>query len=99
MEEEWAQQLRAFVEQRLEPAEPRDASSAAEVREAFFHFCGGSVPKREVGLKLARKGFSEETIHHGAGLRRVSKRAYRVRIGGALALVRLRQYNGGTGGL
>ena len=36
------------------------ASSAAEVRQAFFDFCFGEVPKKEVGLRLAREGFSEE---------------------------------------
>ena len=90
MEEEWAQQMRDFVE-RLEPADARSASSAAEVREAFFDFCGGSVPKREIGLKLAGKGFCEEYAHARNGIGRVSKRAYKVNLGGTVALVKLRR--------
>ena len=57
MEEDWALQLRTFMDRRLEPADAGGASSAAEIREAFFNFCHGSVPKREIGLKLAGKGF------------------------------------------
>jgi hypothetical protein len=60
LEEEWAERLREFVG-RLEPADPKSASTAAEIREAFFEFCGGTVPKREVGLKLAGKGFPSNT--------------------------------------
>jgi hypothetical protein len=58
LEEEWAEKLREFVG-RLEPADAKTASTAAEIREAFCEFCS-SIPKREVGLKLAGKGFSEE---------------------------------------
>jgi hypothetical protein len=89
MEEEWAQQLRDFVGQRLEASEAKDASTAAEIREAFFNFCGGSIPKREVGLKLAGKGFSEEYSQLKSGLARVVKRAYRVNLGGCVTLVKL----------
>ena len=88
--------LRRFVAQQ-EPAEPRDASTAAEVRDAFFQFCGGSVPKREVGLKLAGKGFSEESAHT-SGLRRVCKSVYRVKLGDTVALVKLKRVFPMSGG-
>ena len=88
MEEEWAERLREFVG-RLEPAVAKDASTAAEIREAFFDFCGGSVPKREIGLKLAGKGFSEEYAQFKSGLARVVKRAYKVELGESVTLVRL----------
>ena len=89
MEEDWAQQLRLFVERRLVSAEPRDASSAAEIRDAFFNFCDGAVPKREVGLKLAGKGFSEEHMHVKNGLSKVSNRVYKLKLDGAVVFVRL----------
>ena len=88
MEEEWTERLREFVG-RLEPADAKSASTAAEIREAFCEFCG-SVPKREVGLKLAGKGFSEEYVHLKNGLTRVSKRVYKFKLGDAVTLVRLR---------
>eukprot|EP00969_Alexandrium_andersonii_P336238 14862492-Alexandrium_andersonii.AAC.1 len=78
LQEEWMQQLATFVRDRLRPAaNAREASSAAEVRDAFFQYVGGSVPKKEVGLRLARKGFAEETAHHYVGVRRTTKRVYR----------------------
>jgi hypothetical protein len=99
MEEEWAQQLRSFVDQCLEPAGVQDANTAAEIREAFFQFCGGSVPKREVGLKLAGKGFSEVYAQARSGLARVAKRAYKLNIGGSATFVKLGGRGGGTGEL
>ena len=89
LEEEWAERLREFVG-RLEPADAKSASTAAEIREAFFEFCGGSVPKREIGLKLAGKGLSEDYIHLKNGLTRVSKRVYKFKLGDAVTLVKLR---------
>ena len=75
----------------------RDASSAAEVREAFFAYCGGEVPKKEVGLRLTRKGFMEDNLNYFAGVKRSSKRVYRVRLGdGVTHLVKLN--TGSTGG-
>eukprot|EP00969_Alexandrium_andersonii_P210587 9302380-Alexandrium_andersonii.AAC.1 len=86
------QQLATFARERLRPAaNAREASSAAEVREAFFQYAGGSVPKKEVGLRLARKGFAEETTHHHVGVRRTTKRVYRLKFADeAAALVALR---------
>ena len=88
MEDEWAEKLREFVG-RLEPADAKTASTAAEIREAFCEFCS-SIPKREVGLKLVGKGFSEESVHLKSGLVRSTKRVYRVRLGDLVTLVRLR---------
>jgi hypothetical protein len=48
------------------------------------------VPKREVGLKLAGKGFSEEYVHLKSGLTRVSRRAYKFKLGDVVTLVKLR---------
>ena len=62
----------------LRPApNARDASSAAEVRQAFFDSCAGSVPKKEVGLRLARKGFAEESANFWSGVARTKRRVYR----------------------
>ena len=44
LEEDWMLQLATFVQTCLRPApSARDASSAAEVRQAFFDFCSGDV--------------------------------------------------------
>ncbi len=56
----------------------------------------GDAPKKEMGLRLARKGFAEESVHYHAGLKRTTKRMYRMRIEEAHRLVTLRA--GCTGG-
>ena len=72
------QQLATFTTTRLRPTEiAKEASTATEVREAFFQFCAGSVPKKEVGLRMSRKGFAEDTVNLRAGLRKTSRRVYR----------------------
>jgi hypothetical protein len=97
LEEEWMVRLVAFTQERLEPApRPNLASSAADVRQAFFDFCCGEVPKKEVGLRLARKGFAEDSVNYYEGVKRTKKRVYRVRLGDAAQLVMLRA--GSTGG-
>ena len=97
LEEEWMQKLAQFVQERLEPAaKPKDASSAADIRQAFFDFCCGEVPKKEVGLRLARKGFAEENAHFRNGLTRTSRRVYQVKLEGGVSFVALR--SGSTGG-
>jgi hypothetical protein len=98
MEEEWMQKLTQFVQERLQPADkPKDASSAADVRQAFFDFCGGEVPKKEVGLRLARKGFAEENAHFRNALTRTSRRVYKVKLEGGVSFVALRGCStGGT---
>ena len=97
LEEEWMVRLVAFTQDRLEPApRPNLASSAADVRQAFFEFCCGEVPKKEVGLRLARKGFAEENAHFRNGLTRTSRRVYQVKLEGGVSFVALR--SGSTGG-
>jgi len=90
--------LGAFVQGSLVAAtNARDASSAAEVREAFFAYCGGEVPKKEVGLRLTRKGFMEDTANYTAAFKKTSKRVYKVRLGdGPPCTVKLSA--GSTGG-
>ena len=97
LEEEWMRKLTQFVQERLEPA-PRvkDASSAAEVRQAFFDYCCGEVPKKEVGLRLARKGFAEDSLNYYEGVKRTKKRVYRVKMDGGPQLMMVRA--GSTGG-
>ena len=84
----------------LRPApSARDASSAAEIRQAFFESCAGSVPKKEVGLRLARKGFAEESANFWSGVARTKRRVYRFNFpdnAGAFAALLTRP--GSTGG-
>ena len=99
LSEPWMDRLVEFVRDRLEPTgHARDASSAAEIRTAFHEFCAGEVPKKEVGLRLARKGFAEETVNYYAGIKKTSRRAYKVKLEGETKFVRLRASStGGTG--
>ena len=55
-----------------------ESISAAEIRQAFFDSCAGSVPKKEVGLRLARKGFAEESSHYYRGVARTTRRISRL---------------------
>ena len=100
LEEEWMQQLATFVQTCLRPAaSARDATSAAEVRQAFFDSCAGSVPKKEVGLRLARKGFAEESANFWVGVARTKRRVYRLNFpDSAGAYVALQARPGSTGG-
>ena len=80
-------------------ASARDASSAADIRLAFFESCAGSVPKKEVGLRLARKGFAEESANFWSGVARTKRRVYRYNFpdnAGAFAALLTRP--GSTGG-
>jgi hypothetical protein len=78
LEEDWMQQLATFTTSHLSPVEnAKDASTAADVREAFFEFCAGSVPKKEVGLRMSRKGFAESTTNFWVGVKKTSRRVYR----------------------
>ena len=98
LEEPWMLRLAEFTHERLEPAsKPSVASSAAEVRQAFFEFCGGEVPKKEVGLRLARKGFAEESVNYYEGVKRTKRRVYRVKTDVGTQLMMLR--DGSTGGV
>ena len=96
LQEEWMAQLTTFMQDRLVAApRPSGASSAADVRHAFFEFCP-EVPKKEVGLRLARKGFQEDSVHYNDGIKRTKKRVYRARMDGETQLVALRMSS--TGG-
>ena len=89
--------LSEFTRARLELAsKPSTASSVAEVRQAFFEFCGGDVPNKEVGLRLARKGFAEDSVNYYEGVKRTKKRVYRVKKDVGTQLMMLRA--GSTGG-
>ena len=79
-------------------ASARDAASAAEVRQAFFDSCAGSVPKKEVGLRLARKGFAEESSHYYRGVVRTTRRLFRYNFPDGGAYVALLPRPGSTGG-
>ena len=79
-------------------ASARDASSAADIRQAFFESCAGSVPKKEVGLRLARKGFAEESSHFFRGVVRTTRRVFRYNFPDGGAYVALQARPGSTGG-
>jgi hypothetical protein len=49
-----------------------------------------------VGLRLARKGFAEETVNYWACTRKTSRRVYRCTFDGVVHMVTLR--SGSTGG-
>ena len=88
LEEDWMQRLTDFMGERLRPvSKAGEASTAAEIREAFSLYAG--VAKKEVGLKLARRGFAEETANFWSGVARTSKRLYRVRFPEGVSLARL----------
>ena len=69
--------LQEFIDEQLEHTNnAKDASTAADIKRAILDF-GSATPKKEVGLRLARKGFQEDTVHHDVGPRRTTKRVYR----------------------
>jgi hypothetical protein len=93
MDEEWRGKVLQFVENWLVPATKKDANTAAEVREKFWDFLGVDnkyMTKREVGMRLRSVGFDEVTVDWKEGMRRQSKRAYRVKMGDGVALVGLK---------
>ena len=97
LEEPWMALLEEFVRDSLMPAsKAADASSAAEIREAFFNHCHGQVAKKEIGLRMARKGFAEDIARYWNGITRTSRRVYRYRFGDGHALVAL--HSASTGG-
>ena len=88
--EEWMLLLVAFVNNELRPVtNAGEASTAASIRESFSQYAG--VPKKEAGLKLARKGFMEETMNYRVGVKYTTKRTYRLRLDGANVLVSLKE--------
>ena len=53
----------------VETPQAANERAAAEVREACFAYCGGEVPKKEVGLRLTRKGFMEDMVNYSAAFK------------------------------
>ena len=97
LEEPWMALLDEFVRDSLMPAsKAADASSAADIRTAFYDHCYGQVAKKEVGLRMARKGFADDIARYWKGTTRTSRRVYRYRFGDGHALVALRSAS--TGG-
>ena len=74
-DEEWMKQLKEFTTECLEAANATEASTAAEVRQAFDAYSYGSVPKREIGLRMARKGFKEDKVNYWDGINDVKRGA------------------------
>ena len=55
----------------------KDAATAATVRESFFEKCTGELQKREIGMRLAQKGFHESPPKpYKEKLKTLSKRIY-----------------------
>ena len=97
LEEPWMERLVQFVRERLQPApKPTDATEAANIHQAFYDFCGGEVPMREVGLKMRQRGFCPDTVNFYAGIKRSKKRVYAYNTDDGPRLMMLRE--GSTGG-
>ena len=78
LREPWMDDLDRFVASTcLSASQAAQASTAAEVREAFAKRCD-SLQKREVGLKLAAQGFQEESKSYfdAASYKRTTRRVY-----------------------
>ena len=75
--EPWMAKLDEFVRGRLRPTDKvAQASTAAEVRKAFFNACDNLLQEREVKLKLSLKGFHESTQAVKNALQKTTKRIY-----------------------
>ena len=75
--EPWMAKLDEFVRECLRPTDRvAQASSASEVRKAFFNACGNLLQEREVKLKLSLKGFHESTQAVKNALQKTTKRIY-----------------------
>ena len=60
--EPWMAKLDDFVRECLRPTDKvAQASTAAEVRKAFFNACDNLLQEREVKLELSVEGFREST--------------------------------------
>ena len=75
--EPWMAKVDEFVRECLRPTDKvAQASTAAEVRKAFFNTCDGLLQEREVKLKLSLKGFHESTQAVKTALQKTTKRIY-----------------------
>jgi hypothetical protein len=80
LEEAWMEMLRNWKDLRLSVTEDvQEAEVVGKVRDDFFTFCRSEIPKAELKMKLAAKGFAEtkENFVNDAGAR-TNKRVYRV---------------------
>ena len=75
--EPWMAKLDEFVRECLRPTDKvAQASTAADVRKAFFNACDNLLQEREVKLKLSLKGFHESTQAVKNALQKTTKRIY-----------------------
>ena len=91
--EPWMAKLDEFVGDCLRPTDKVvHASTAADVRKAFFNACDNLLQEREVKLKLSLKGFHESTQAVKGALQKSTKRIYSYVLPGSTsaAYVRLR---------
>ena len=90
--EPWMGDISRFVANQLQcVTQAAQASSAAEVREAFAARCN-SLQKREVGLKLVAQGFKEESTHYMdmGTLNRTTERVYTFVFAGCAGMVKVK---------
>ena len=75
--EPWMAKLDEFVRGSLRPTDRvANASTAAEVRKAFYNACGNELQEREIKLKMSLKGFHESTQAVKGALQKTTKRVY-----------------------
>ena len=75
--EPWMRKLEEFTAARLTPVDTvGQASTAADVRKAFFNACDNLLQEREIKLKLSLKGFHESTQAVKGTLQKTTKRVY-----------------------
>jgi len=78
LREPWMDKLDEWTRARVRPTDSvKDAATAATVRESFFEALVGELQKREVGMRLAQKGFHESPPKpYKDKLKTISKRLY-----------------------
>ena len=60
LREPWMDRLDEWTRELVRPTDSvKDAATAATVRDSFFETCTGELQKREIGMRLAQKGFHE----------------------------------------
>ena len=78
LREPWMDRLDEWTRELVRPTDSvKDAATAATVRESFFETCTGELQKREIGMRLAQKGFHESPPKpYKEKLKTLSKRIY-----------------------
>jgi hypothetical protein len=92
LEEAWVEKLRGWKEIFLETTQSvEEADTAGALRDDFFNYCGRELPKGEVKMKLAAKGFAETKVNFmsGPGFR-TTKRVYSVNEPGFSGYVKIK---------